>query len=272
MSCQNYYARRHQYKRLEVDEEFIYEQVLQMRQLQPRLGGRKLFVLLKLILEEAGIRIGRDRFFEILKRKGLLLQRKLAQWPKTTHFDNRLPTFHNLLKEVITSLPNEVWVGDLTYIRTRKGFVYVSLLTDKNSRYIVGYHCGLSLGAEGAQQTLKMAISQLEPDQFPIHHTDRGCQYCCREYIKMAQARGLRMSMTETNHCAENAMAERVNGILKQEYGLDQEFANLEEVQKALQQAITLYNWYRPHAALGYQIPGNVHHRKVDKTQAPKVS
>ena len=137
--------------------------------------------------------------------------------------------------------------------------MYLALLTDKMSRKIVGYHCGDSLESLGCQRALEMALQQLRPGERPIHHSDRGSQYCCHEYVQMAAARGLAMSMTETDHCAENALAERLNGILKSEYALDREFQTREQARRAVDQAVHLYNTRRLHTALGYRVPGVVH-------------
>jgi len=259
MSRQNFYARRKARQRRAVDEDLVVELVQNERKVQPRLGTRKLQVILKKDFEEAGVKIGRDRFFEVLRRQELLVPPPKAEFPRTTNSYHSLPVFKNLLKESAVSAPNQVWVGDLTYLRTEEGFMFLSLLTDKMSRHIVGYHCGDSLESVGCQRALEMALKQLGPEERPIHHSDRGTQYCCHEYIKQASSRGLIMSMTEVNHCAENALAERMNGILKQEYGLDQCFKTKALASQAVHQAIQLYSHRRPHNALGQRFPAEVH-------------
>ena len=259
MTRQNYYAQRKLRQRRRVDGELIVGLVRLERQLQPRLGARKLRVLLGKPLAEAGVRLGRDRFFEVLREHGLLLERRRSERPRTTQSYHRLPVFRNLVKGREVSRPNEVWVGDLTYLRTEEGFMFLSLLTDKVSRHIVGYHCGDSLESIGCQAALKMALKQLPPGQEPIHHSDRGSQYCCHDYVKLALGRGLVMSMTEVDHCAENALAERMNGILKSEYGLDQPFKTKAQTRSAVHQAIHLYGTRRPHTALGNRFPARVH-------------
>ena len=220
MTRQNYYARRKLRRRRQVDAELVAGLVRRERCLQPRLGVRKLRVLLRDSLAEAGVQLGRDRLFEVLRGKDLLVARRRSERPRTTHSSHSLPVFRNLLKSRQVNRPNEVWVGDLTYLRTEEGFMFLSLLTDRASRHIVGYHCGDSLESVGCQEALKMALGQLPPGQRPIHHSDRGSQYCCHDYVALASGRGLTMSMTEVDHCAENALAERMNGILKGEYGL----------------------------------------------------
>ncbi|MGH7866839.1 MAG: DDE-type integrase/transposase/recombinase, partial [Candidatus Dormibacteraceae bacterium] len=190
MSRQNYYARRRLRQRRGVDDELVARLVQQERHLQPRLGARKLRVLLREPLVEAGVSLGRDRFFEVLRRAGLLLEPRRSQTPRTTQSYHLLPVFTNLIKERPVSRPNEVWVGDLTYLRTEEGFMFLSLLTDKMSRHIVGYHCGDSLESIGCQQALQMALEQLPQGIEPIHHSDRGSQYCCHEYVELARTRG----------------------------------------------------------------------------------
>ena len=259
MTRQNYYARRKLRRRREVDGELVAQLVRGERCLQPRLGARKMRVLLKEPLAESGVKLGRDRFFEVLREHGLLLARRRSERPRTTQSYHSLPVFRNLVKGCQASCPNEAWVGDLTYLRTEEGFMFLSLLTDKVSRHIVGYHCGDSLESIGCQEALKMALKQLPAGQQPIHHSDRGSQYCCREYVDLALSRGLAMSMTEVDHCAENALAERMNGILKSEYGLDQRFKTKEQTTRAVHQAIQLYGTRRPHTALGNRFPAQVH-------------
>jgi putative transposase len=259
MSRQNYYARRQERRRRQVEAPLVVALVGQERRLQPRLGARKLRVLLERPLAEAGVRLGRDRFFEVLRRGDLLLKPRPSQSPRTTNSYHTLPVFKNLIKGRPVSRPDEVWVGDVTYLRTEEGFMFLALLTDKMSRHIVGYHCGESLESIGCQRALEMALKGLRPGQRPIHHSDRGCQYCCHEYVQMALAGGLTMSMTESEHCAENALAERVNGILKSEYGLDQRFQTKAQVRQAVAQAIQLYGTRRPHSALGNRFPADVY-------------
>lgn len=259
MTRQNYYARREQRQRRAVEGELILNLVRAERQLQPRLGTRKLQVLLRGPLAEADVTIGRDRLFELLGAAALLVAARPAEFPHTTDASHYLPVFTNLIKDRVVSKPNEVWVVDLTYIRTLEGFMYLSLLTDKWSRKIVGYHCGDSLEAVGCQSALAMALAELPAGVQPIHHSDRGIQYCCHAYVADLTAWGLSISMTEVDHCAENALAERINGILKSEYGLGQELATKAQARQLAAQSVRLYNTRRPHTALGYRFPEAVH-------------
>ena len=155
-----------------------------------------------------------------------------------------------------------MWVSDITYIRTYEDFVYLSLITDKYSRKVVGYHVGRTLETQDTLKALTMALGELPEGAHPIHHSDRGCQYCSHEYVKVLKDHGMPVSMTEEDHCAENAMAERVNGILKQEYFLNHVFQSVAQVCKAVDEAVWLYNIRRPHRSLELYTPEQVH-RKV---------
>lgn len=260
MSRQNYYACRRSRRRRVVDKDLVIELVRAQRQLQPRIGGRKLLHLLHRDLTERGVRVGRDRFFETLRAAGMLVKHKPRR-ARTTNSRHSLPVFHNLLAGRKLQAPNEAWVSDLTYIRTAEGFLYAALITDAYSRKIVGAHIGDNLEAEGCLVALDRALSQLPGDKRPIHHSDRGCQYCCHEYVGHLQRRRLPISMTEVMHCYENALAERVNGILKQEYEMDRTFRTKAQARAAFDQAVWLYNYRRPHLALGYQFPAEMHER-----------
>jgi putative transposase len=260
MSRQNYYKERKNYKKQEIDENQIIKLVKSERKMQSRLGGRKVIKLIKNELTCSGISVGRDRFFNLLKKNDMLIEKKKSV-PKTTNSKHNLPVFHNLVKDMEITEPNQAWCSDLTYIRTAEGFMYAALITDMYSRKIVGAHIGDSLESIGCLKALEKAISCLPAGMHPIHHSDRGTQYCCHSYVNKLMEQGLKVSMTEENHCYENAMAERVNGILKQEYELDYTFKTKEQARVAFYQAVNLYNTRRPHMSLDYQFPAEVHEK-----------
>lgn len=255
MTPQNYYARRTQRCRQAVDVALMLELVRAERREQPRLGVRKLYYLIEPELAKAGVKMGRDRVFEELSKAGMLVARKRSEWPKTTSFNPNLPVFTNLIRRVKVTGRNQVWVVDITYLRTRQGFLYLALITDRWSRKIVGFDVGATLETGSSLKALAMAVKELQKREKPIHHSDRGCQYASHAYVKAAEQAGLTMSMTEKNHSAENAVAERVNGILKQEYWLDAEFATHREARQASGHAVRMYNHRRPHTALGFKTP-----------------
>ena len=258
MSPQNYYKTHKTRERKKVNEGLIKHLVQLERAIQPRIGGDKLHRVLRPLLKDSGVSIGRDRFFKVLKNQGLLLKR-LPRQPKTTNSRHNLPVFNNLIKNMVLTSANQVWVSDITYIRTTNGFSYLSLITDKFSRKIIGYHLGESLEAQDTLKALEMALSTLSEGCYPIHHSDRGSQYCSHKYVNELKAHGLLISMTEDNHCAENALAERVNGILKQEYFLNHEFKSIEHAYKAVSESIYLYNNRRLHRSLKFRTPSEVH-------------
>ncbi len=258
MSRQNYYKHRHQRQRRHVDESFILSLVRRERAVQPRLGGRKLLHILGGEFELGGVSIGRDRFFSLLASEELLIKRR-AKGCRTTDSRHMFRVHGNLLKDVCLSGPCEAVVSDITYIRTDEGFMYLSLIMDSYSRAILGYDCSDSLEVEGALRSLSMASRQLKDCSGVIHHSDRGIQYCSSAYVEELKRGGFRISMTEANHCYENSKAERLNGILKDEYGLGGRFLSKSDARRAAREAVMLYNYRRPHQELGYRYPMEVH-------------
>jgi len=259
MSRQNYYKVRRVRNRRDVDERFVLELVKKERCLQPRLGTRKLLHMLGDEFCSASVRIGCDRLFELLRRNKMLILRRRGFRPRTTDSRHGFGFYENLLKDAVLTSSRQAVVSDITYIRTDEGFMYVSLVMDAYSRAIVGYNCSESLAVEGAMVAMRMAIRKLGDCGGVIHHSDRGLQYCCGAYVGLLRNSGMRVSMTQENHCYENASAERLNGILKQEYSLGRCFLRKSEVAGALREAVELYNWRRPHQSLGYRVPMEVH-------------
>jgi putative transposase len=231
--------------------------VKEERKDQPRVGGRKLYEALQPIFENAQFKVGRDSLFDILRAYNMLVERKKA-YCKTTDSYHHFHKYNNLIKDIKVTKPNQVWVSDITYIRTVKGFCYLALITDLYSRKIVGYDISDSLELAGCLRALKFAIRHARPAKGLIHHSDRGVQYCSYEYVKELNKRKIKISMTEENHCYENAVAERVNGILKDEFYLDQCFFSLDHACKATKNAIEIYNSKRLHLSLGYKTPNSV--------------
>jgi transposase InsO family protein len=258
MSRQNFYKGRAARRRAAADAELVEQLVKDERRLQPRLGVRKLLKILAPVLENEGIKLGRDRFFDVLREKGLLVP-PLPKSPGTTRFEPSLPVFRNLVAGLVLTGPNQAWAADITYIRTDEGFLYLSLITDMWSRKIVGFHVGDSLETEGALAALAMALASLRNGAKPAHHSDRGCQYASHLYVGKLREAGLQVSMTEELHCYENAIAERVNGVLKQEYYIGSCFRNKNKAETAVKQAVYSYNTRRPHMSLNYETPEKMH-------------
>lgn len=240
-------------------EKAILELVLHRRKSLPREGVRKLVKALSHEFLKRGIQIGRDKLFDLLRANHLLV-RPRKNYIKTTHSLHRFHRYTNLIKDLSLTKPNQVWVSDITYISLMKGHCYLALITDACSRKIVGYDISNSLELSGCMRALKRALKQLkEPPANLIHHSDRGVQYCSNEYVNLLKKNNIRISMTEENHCYENALAERVNGILKNEFFLDQKFRSINEAVSACTNAIRLYNDKRLHLSLNYKTPNWVY-------------
>lgn len=254
VSRQSYYECRKNKQQWLLKEEMLIGLVHEIRRRMPMVGCRKLYRMIKSDLEAMGIKLGRDTVFDILRRNGLLIKTK-KRYAKTTNSFHHFKKYKNLIKGKLTRMPNEVFVSDITYIRLREGFCYLFLITDLYSRKIVGYELNVSLGVEGALRAFKMALRSVENTEGLIHHSDRGIQYCCYEYTDLLKQRGIEISMGEVGNPYDNAVAERVNGILKVEFMLDSTFETVGRAQQAVKEAINTYNTLRPHLSLGYSTP-----------------
>ena len=182
---------------------------------------------------------------------------------KTTNSLHRFYKYKNCIKDLVINKPNQVWVSDITYIRTIKGFCYLALITDMYSRKIVGYDLSDSLELTGCVRALQKALKQSAQRSPQIHHSDRGIQYCSNIYTQILINNDIKISMTEDNHCYENALAERVNGILKDEFYLDQTFDTIQQAKLATKNAINLYNQIRLHLSLDFKTPEMVYRLTV---------
>ena len=254
ISKQAYFQARKKLQSATLKKEMLLQLAHNVRKRLPKVGGRKLYKMLKPDLEKLSFQLGRDGLFRLLRENQMLIRRK-KKYAVTTNSHHWYKKFPNLIKELKIISPNQVWVSDITYIRIGNTFGYLSLITDYYSRKIVGFHLHKTLEAVGCITALNMALKFLKPGENVIHHSDRGIQYCCYEYIKIAASKNLKISMTEDNHVYENALAERVNGILKDEFFLDQYFINFEAAEKAITQAVETYNSFRPHLSLNYATP-----------------
>jgi transposase InsO family protein len=258
MTRQNFYKLHRQRVREQVDTELVVALVCRERALQPRLGARKLLTLIAPELEKAEVSMGRDRLLAILRAHQLLILRTV-RGARTTDSRHKFRVYTNLVGTLALTGPHQVLVSDITYLRTEEGFLYLCLVMDAYSRAIVGVDCSDSLESQGALRAVEQALGQLPAGHGAIHHSDRGSQYCCWGYVQRLEQAGVRISMTEQNHCYENGKAERLNGILKQEYGLGGTLVSKAEALAAVLQAVELYNHRRPHQSLAYQTPMSVH-------------
>ena len=252
-----YYKYLKRFKKRESVKAQVVEMVRMERKEQPRVGGRKLYEALQPAFEAAKLKIGRDCLFDILREYDMLIRRKKVTC-RTTYSHHRFYKYNNLVKDMKVTHPNQVWVSDITYIRTVAGFCYLAIITDMYSRKIVGYDMSDSLELAGCLRALKKALKAVRPATRLVHHSDRGFQYCSNQYVDELKKHGIQISMTEENHCYENAIAERVNGILKDEFYLDQCFYSTSHACHAAKNAIEIYNNKRLHLSLCYKTPNIV--------------
>jgi len=231
--------------------------VLNLRVRMPRLGTRKLYFLLREKFVVRGIKLGRDAFFALLRREHLLIRPK-KNYTKTTNSKHWLKKHPNLLKEFKAQQPEEVFVSDITYVKTSKKTYYLSLITDSFSRKIVGHNLGYDLSAEGASKALDMAIKGRKTKKRTIHHSDRGLQYASAVYQNKLLKAEMVPSMTDGYDCYQNALAERINGILKQEF-LTVTCNSYDELNSLVKESIEIYNYERPHLSLKMKTPNQIH-------------
>lgn len=259
MSRQSLYQRRQRQARQAVYDEQVLDQVKVVRRKLPRLGTRKLGHKIAPLLRAQGLRCGRDALFTLLRRRGLLVAKKRS-YTKTTDSNHRFQKHPNLVKDAPKpNAPNHLWVSDITYLPTRQGTVYLSLVTDAFSRRIVGHHVHSSLHTTGCLAALDRAVRGAgRAANGCIHHSDRGSQYASDAYQAALDKAKLRCSMTDGYDCYQNALAERVNGILKDEF-LFVLPDDLAQARLLVDQAVHLYNEERPHLALNYLTPNQVH-------------
>jgi putative transposase len=254
-------------------EAIILKHVRELRQQMPRIGVRKLQYLLHPLLEQHGISLGRDKLFDILANYGLLVRRRQRRKMQTTDSNHPFKKYPNLVKNMEVLRPDHLWVSDITYIRLKEKFCYLSLITDAYSRRIVGQCLWSSLRKEGPLNALSMALAdRTDINRELIHHSDRGLQYCCSEYISKLSGQRVVISMTEKGDPYENALAERINGILKTEFGLDRKFDNFQQAARTVTEAIRVYNTLRPHASINYLTPSQAsnHQGKIQARWKPR--
>lgn len=257
-SRQSYYQGIKYIQQKAYESDIIIEEVLRYRKHQKRLGTRKLYEEMQTFLQAHKFQIGRDAMFDLLAQRGLLVTKRKRRGCITTLSKHRFNKYPNIIRDFIPIAPNQLWVSDITYIHLPNSFAYLSLITDAYSRKIVGFYLSKDLTAKGPLQALKMALKSNPNIARLIHHSDRGVQYCCDAYVKLLQDKSIKISMTENGDPLENAIAERVNGILKQEL-LEEVFPCFEVAQKAIAIACSTYNYLRPHNSINNLKPAEAH-------------
>jgi len=242
------------------EEQAVLSMIFEHRRHMPSIGTRKLHH----ILQEKGVNMGRDALFNLLRANGLLVKNRKRKvfTTQSKHWFNKYP---NLIKYMTIKQANKLWVSDITYVDTEEGFAYLFLITDAYSRKIVGYNLSMNLSAQGGVDALNMALGSTKSAERMqlIHHSDRGVQYCCSQYTSILKANTIKISMTEQGDPYENALAERVNGILKTEWIYNEGiYANFEQAQERIAQIISIYNSKRPHSNCGLLTPEKAHLEK----------
>ena len=263
--CKSYNLKRDSYykfiKRYRAKTKFKQEVVSivkERRKELPREGVRKLCKSLNSEFDRRGLKVGRDALFSILREKQMLVGRKKTS-SRTTNSYHHFHKYNNIIQDIEIKKANQVWVSDITYIRTINGFCYLALITDLYSRKIVAYDVSDTLELTGSLRALHKALRRAPNIDGLIHHSDRGVQYCSHQYTEELITKNIGISMTEENHCYENAVAERINGMLKDEFYLDQIFFDVKHAQDAVKNAISLYNQKRLHLSLDYKTPNMVY-------------
>ena len=259
LTRQAHYKQINRHNELAMQQAIIIKMVESIRVDMPKIGGRKLFFMLKESMLDHDIDIGRDKFFDVLSMYGFLVRRKKRRKPITTDSNHPFYKYPNLIKDLEIQYANHVWVSDITYIALVHKFAYLSLITDMYSRKIVGYCLWKNLSAEGAINALNMALSHRNQKLTLIHHSDRGLQYCCKDYTKRLLDNGISISMTENGDPYENAVAERINGILKTEFDLYKAFKNYESAKECVDKAVEIYNERRPHLSCDLLTPNQAY-------------
>jgi putative transposase len=253
-----------------IEENLVLNEVKKIRKYHCRMGTRKLYEKLDVFMLEHQIKMGRDALFDLLSANNMLV-RKRKRRVQTTQSYHWLRKYPNLIRDFVPSNPNQLWVSDITYWKIENGFVYISFVTDAYSHKIVGFHVADTLESIETIQALKKAISGLNRESKChlelTHHSDRGVQYCHQEYVKLLQKNDIKISMTENGDPLENATAERVNGIIKEEYLQDYKVRNIKEAKKVLTFVVNLYNEERPHNSISNNVPNAVHDNKEIKVK-----
>lgn len=254
-----YYDRQWREQQNIFTDEIILEEVRQIRQHLPRVGTRKLHELLVPALAAHQMEVGRDYLFDLLQEHRLLIrQRKRKVY--TTDSRHWMRKYSNLTSQLVIDRPEQLWVSDMTYIKIQNQWGYLSLITDAYSRKIMGYCLRSDMLAEGCMAALEMALANRSYNEQPlIHHSDRGAQYCCKQYVDVLSSAGIAISMTEKGDPYENALAERMNGIIKGEFNLYSSQQNFEQTYELVVQSITAYNEIRPHSSCDYLTPVQAH-------------
>jgi len=258
-SPQAYYQYQKALGKSVLEDDLLISQVLHHRVLQPKLGGRKLYAMMEQFMAAHHIVRGRDRLFDLLRENDLLNRKRRRSAPWTTDSNHWMKKYPDLIRDIVLSRSDELWVSDITYIRLKINiFAYLSLVTDAYSRKIVGYHMNKDLTVDGPVAALAMALKGRTGNEPLIHHSDRGSQYCCEDYTGLLKSAAIGISMTQSGDPRDNAIAERVNGILKQEL-LKESYPHIINARESVVKAVDIYNSVRLHSSIDMMTPDQAH-------------
>jgi len=261
-SRQSYYKSCKAVEKEALQSELVIQQVIQIRNEQKAVGARKLYIHMKPFFKEHGISMGRDALFDLLAEYKMLIRKRKRKVPITTFSNHWMHKYPNLIIGFVPTAAHQLLVSDITYIGLAEDvFAYLSLVTDAYSRKVVGHWLNRDLSAEGCIHALQMAIRQLPKQTCPIHHSDRGGQYCSFDYVALLNKKNMGISMTQSGDPRENALAERLNGILKNEL-LEQRYVSFAEAKKAIDKAVQVYNNKRLHSSVDMLTPSEAHYRE----------
>jgi transposase InsO family protein len=267
LSKQAYYKQLKYNEQKTADWAQIRKVILDLRRSMPRLGTRKLHYLLK----QQGVVIGRDRLIELLRQEDMLVRTR-KRYVRTTNSKHWMRKYPNLSEGIELTRPEQLWVADITYLdTTAEGNVYLHLITDAYSKQIMGYELSNNMEAISTLKALKMGLKNRKYTDMPlIHHSDRGLQYCSKIYTKCLINSNIAISMTQSGSPYENAVAERINGILKDEFGLADELNNIKEAWTQVSESIKTYNTLRPHMSCNLRTPEQMHSQQDIKIKTYK--
>ena len=267
------FSKQAYYKRINTSDTIDYQEVkalvMNVRSQLPKSGARKIYHMISEDLRKKNIKMGRDKLFSYLRSEHLLVPNR-KKYHKTTNSKHWMRKYPNIIKDLEINRPEQVWVADITYLQVKKKHYYLHLITDAYSKRIVGFKLSENMQATTTLKALKMAISERVYKEQLIHHSDRGLQYCSSIYTKTLVDSNIKVSMTEEYDPYENAVAERINGILKSEFGIDEVFENYELLELQVLQSIALYNQLRPHMSIGLLTPNNAHKQRTVKLKTWK--
>lgn len=264
VSRQAYYQSFYREEFVAIEQELVIKEVLEIRKNHPRMGTRKLYIMMESYMLQRQIKIGRDALFDLLSEHQLLVRRRKRKII-TTQSHHWLKKYPNLIENFTPTAPNQLYVSDITYWKIENDDLYISFITDAYSHKIVGYNLAENMEAVQSVKALKMALMNIKKENNLIHHSDRGSQYCSGKYVNLLKDYNVEISMTQTGDPLDNAVAERVNGILKGEYLESYTVSNFKQAKELLDAVVKLYNEERPHMSIGNLVPEKVHNQELMK-------